>query len=43
MIEQETKENKLLLIKNDRVFKDMFNENQMDTLEWVVMKIFMER
>ena len=33
------KENKLLLIKNDQVFKDMFNENQMDTLEWMVMKI----
>ena len=39
MLEQETNNNKLLLIKNDRVFKDMFNENQMDTLEWVVMKL----
>jgi len=35
----EEKEDKLLLIKNDQVFKDMFNENQMDTLEWIVMKI----
>ena len=37
--EQEIKEKKLLLIKNDRVFKDMFNETQMDTLEWAVMQI----
>ena len=36
---KEEKENKLLLIKNDIVFKDMFNENQMDTLEWIVMKL----
>jgi len=33
------KKDKLLLIKNDQVFKDMFNENQMDILEWMVMKI----
>ena len=31
--------NKLLAIKIDRVFKDMFNESQMDTLEWTVMQI----
>lgn len=31
--------NKLLAIKIDRVFKDMFNETQMDTLEWAVMQI----
>lgn len=36
---KEEKKKKLLLIKSDRVFKDMFNENQMDTLEWVVMQI----
>ena len=37
--ENKKQNNKLLLIKNDIVFKDMFNENQMDTLEWFVMKL----
>ena len=35
----EANNNKLLLIKSDRLFKDMFNETQMDTLEWAVMQI----
>ena len=40
MIEEiKTENNKLLEIRIDRVFKDMFNESQMDTLEWTVMQI----
>ena len=29
----------LLQVKNDRLFHDLFNENDMDTLEWTVMQI----
>ena len=29
----------LLQVRNDRLFHDLFNENDMDTLEWVVMQI----
>ena len=29
----------LLQVKSDRLFHDLFNENDMDTLEWVVMQI----
>ena len=39
----EVKDNKLLEIRIDRVFKDMFNESQMDTLEWTVMQILNAR
>ena len=38
-IENINNNNTLLAIKADRVFKDMFNETQMDTLEWTVMQI----
>ena len=37
--EMELKENQILEIKGDRIFKDMFNEYEMDTIEWLVMKI----
>ena len=33
------KENQLLEIRGDRIFHDMFNEYEMDTIEWLVMKI----
>ena len=33
------KPNELLEIKGDRIFHDMFNEYEMDTIEWLVMKI----
>ena len=33
------KENEILAINADRIFKDMFNEYEMDTIEWLVMKI----
>ena len=29
----------LLQVKSDRLFKDLFNEYEMDTLEWTVMQI----
>ena len=37
--EMELKENELLEIRSDRIFKDMFNEYEMNTIEWLVMKI----
>ena len=30
-------ETEILQVKSDRVFKDLFNEYEMDTLEWTVM------
>ena len=33
------KPNELLEIRGDRIFHDMFNEYEMDTIEWLVMKI----
>lgn len=33
------KRHKLLQVRNDRLFHDLFNENDMDTLEWSVMQI----
>ena len=33
------KRNKLLQVRSDRLFHDLFNENDMDTLEWSVMQI----
>ena len=33
------KENEILEIRDNRIFKDMFNEHEMDTIEWLVMKI----
>ena len=33
------KPNEILEIRGDRIFKDMFNEYEMDTIEWLVMKI----
>ena len=33
------KEDELLEIKGDRIFKDLFNEYEMNTIEWLVMKI----
>ena len=35
----EKEDNKLLEIKSDRLFHDMFNEHEMDTIEWSVMQI----
>ena len=32
-------ENEILEIKSDRLFHDMFNEHEMDTIEWAVMQI----
>lgn len=32
-------ENELLEIKSDRLFHDMFNEHEMNTIEWSVMQI----
>ena len=37
--EKELKENEILEIRGNRIFKDMFNEYEMDTIEWLVMKI----
>lgn len=37
--EMELKENEVLEIRGDRIFHDMFNEYEMDTIEWLVMKI----
>ena len=33
------KRDELLEIRGDRIFHDLFNENEMDTIEWIVMKI----
>ena len=33
------KENEILEIRDNKIFKDMFNEHEMDTIEWLVMKI----
>ena len=33
------KEDEILEIRGNRIFKDMFNEYEMDTIEWLVMKI----
>ena len=33
------KEDEVLEIRSDRIFHDMFNEYEMDTIEWLVMKI----
>ena len=33
------KPNELLEIRGDRIFHDMFNEYEMDTIEWLVMQI----
>ena len=33
------KPNELLEIRGDRIFHDMFNADEMDTIEWLVMKI----
>jgi len=33
------KEDEILEIKSDRLFHDMFNEHEMDTIEWTVMMI----
>ncbi len=35
----ELKEDEILEIRSDRVFHDMFNEHEMDTIEWTVMQI----
>ena len=32
-------EKELLQVKYDLLFHDLFNENEMNTLEWIVMKI----
>ncbi len=32
-------ENEILEIRGDRIFHDMFNEHEMDTIEWTVMQI----
>jgi len=32
-------ETEILQVKSDRLFKDLFNEYEMDTLEWTVMQI----
>ncbi len=37
--EMKLKENEILEIRGDRIFKDMFNEYEMDTIELLVMKI----
>lgn len=36
---QEEKDNSLLEVRQDRLFHDLFNENEMDTIEWTVMQI----
>ena len=33
------KEDEILEIRGNRIFKDLFNEYEMDTIEWLVMKI----
>ena len=33
------KENEILEIKGDRIFHDLWNEHEMDTIEWTVMQI----
>ena len=35
----ETKVKDLLEVRYDRLFHDLFNENEMDTIEWSVMQI----
>ena len=37
--DKENKEGKLLQVKSDILFHDLFNENDITTLEWVVSKI----
>ena len=34
-----TKENELLEVRSDRLFHDLFNENEISTIEWVAMQI----
>lgn len=34
-----TKEKELLEVRNDRLFHDLFNENEISTIEWVAMQI----
>lgn len=36
---KELKEGELLQIKSDTLFHDLINENEMDTIEWIVMQI----
>lgn len=33
------KENFIPQVKSDILFHDLFNENEMDTLEWLVMQV----
>ena len=37
--EYELGEDEILEVKSDRLFHDMFNENEMNTIEWTVMMI----
>ena len=39
MIEEKVKSNEILEVKSDILFHDLFNENDMDTIEWSVMQI----
>ena len=32
-------DDQILEVKDDRVFHDLFNEHEMDTIEWIVSKI----
>jgi len=34
-----TEKTELLQVKSDRLFHDLINENEMDTIEWIVMQI----
>ena len=38
-MEYELKENEILDVRSDRLFHDLFNEQEMKTLEWTVMQI----
>ena len=37
--EYELGEDEILEVKSDRLFHDMFNEHEMDTIEWMVSQI----
>ena len=32
-------ENEILEVRSDRLFHDLFNEHEMNTIEWIVMQI----
>ena len=36
---QKQRNTEILQIRNDLIFKDLFNEKYMDTVEWAVSKI----